>query len=126
MNAGDGRLDLGRQMIRDTYRAAENLRQLSLQARCRLLLAEIETAQRRFPEAHELLNRFLAKTMSGRFGPDLRAQSHYLRGRLENAQGNIAAADQNAAAAQEPIPNLRSGFHSALFAKRQTVRRLVR
>ena len=129
MHAGDGRLDLGRQMIRDSIRAAENLRQLSLQARCRLLLAEIETAQRRFPEAHELLDQIPREDDERTLGPDLRAQSHYLRGRLENAQGNIAAADQNAAAAQELIRTLEERLpqeYRALFAKRQTVRRLVR
>jgi tetratricopeptide (TPR) repeat protein len=124
-----GRLDLGRQMIRDSIRAAESLRQLSLQARCRLLLAEIETAQRRFRDAHELLNQIPREDDERTLGPDLRAQSHYLRGRLESAQGNIAAADQNAAAAQELIRKLEERLpqeYRALFAKRQTVRRLLR
>jgi hypothetical protein len=100
---------------------------MSLQARCRLLLAELEFGQRRFTEAAAALKALPADDEARTIGPELRAQAHSLGARIHAAQGNMAAAESSNEAARtllSAIEQRLSQDYRGSFAMRYMVRRL--
>ena len=128
MNAAAGRVDAGRQAIRTSIKAADELGHLSLRVRCRLLLAEIEIVQRNFGDANDLLNAIASDEGGRTIGPELRARTHYLQAKLQAARGDVAGAAASTEAARSLIRGLEAQLpenYRASFAKREAVQRLT-
>ncbi|HLG55660.1 MAG TPA: protein kinase [Vicinamibacterales bacterium] len=123
---GDG--DGGRSMVRASLEAAEKLGQLALQTRCRLLMVEIDVVQSRFDQADEALKAIPPDTDGRSIGPELRAEVHYWRSRIQAGRGDAASARSEAAAAKALIDTIRRGLPESYresFGARPSVGRLT-
>jgi ATP/maltotriose-dependent transcriptional regulator MalT len=127
INADEGRLDRGRELIRSSIEAARQLSNRALEARCRLFLAAIQIANGQLKEANEELSAIPADDGERIIGPELRAEAHYLQGRLHAARGDAAAAARSADAAKTVLRTLRERIpehYRSSFAARRAIQRL--
>jgi hypothetical protein len=101
--AQSGHVDEGRRLAVASLKAAQKLAQHSLEARCRVLLAQLEFARNRFDEAAELLNGIPPDAGGRTIGAELRAEVHYWWSRVHTRRGDSARADADATAARAGI-----------------------
>jgi hypothetical protein len=85
IEAGRGDAVRGRAIVRDALEIAKRSGYFSLQARCRLFLAQIDVAQRQFREGVRTLDEIPADDNARSLAPELRAQVEIWRGRARAA-----------------------------------------
>jgi len=128
MGAQDGKLDRARSLARASLNAAEKLGQITIEVKCRLALAQTEIAARRFAEADALLNAIPPDDDTRTIGPELRAETHYWRARLQMARGDGAGAAAAMQSARAVIIAVAARLPEALrtsFETRSSVQRLT-
>jgi len=106
LNAIEGRIDEGRQMLRSSTDGADKLAHRSLSARCYLLLADAELARGQLRAAAAALNAIPPDDATATIGPELRAQVYDVRGRLQHALGDPDAAARSADAARAAVRSI--------------------
>ena len=125
----DGQVERGRQLIVSSVEAADKLGHVALEARCRLFLASIEIGRGRLKEANELLNSIPEDNAERTLSPELRAEVHASRGRLQAARGDVDAATWSFDAARTTIQRLAERLpenYRASFAAREAIKRFQR
>jgi len=125
LTARAGHVDAGRRSVRAALEAAERLGYRDLEARCRLLLTEIEVTARRFNEARSALDAIPPDSQEQTIGPELRAESHYWRGRLQAESGDSVAAQRSTDAARTIVRDVSERLpdeYRASFLARATLR----
>jgi tetratricopeptide (TPR) repeat protein len=127
--ASDGQVERGRQLIVSSVEAADKLGHVALEARCRLFLASIEIGQGRLNEANELLNSIPEDNAERTLGPELRAEVHASRGRLQAARGDVDASTWSRDAARTTIRRLAERLpenYRASFEAREAIKKFQR
>jgi tetratricopeptide (TPR) repeat protein len=127
--ASEGQVDRGRQLIASSIEAADKLGHVSLEARCRLFLASLEIGRGRLKEANDLLNSIPEDSGGRMLSPELRAEAHDLRSRLQAARGDVDAATWSADAARIVILGLGQRLpeaYRASFAARASIKKFQR
>jgi serine/threonine protein kinase/tetratricopeptide (TPR) repeat protein len=127
--AADGQLERGRQLIVSSVEAAGKLQHVALEARCRLFLASIEIGRGRLKEANELLNSIPEDNAERTLSPELRAEVHASRGRLQAARGDVDASTWSLDAARTTIRRLAERLpenYRSSFAAREAIKRFQR
>jgi len=125
LTARAGHVDAGRRSVRAALEAAERLGYRDREARCRLLLTEIEVTARRFNEARSALDAIPPDSQEQTIGPELRAESHYWRGRLQAESGDSVAAQRSTDAARTIVRAVSERLpdeYRASFLARATLR----
>jgi tetratricopeptide (TPR) repeat protein len=128
LDAQAGRIDAGRNKLETSLDAARKLGQLSIEARCLILLADVELRQKRVMEADRRLDAIPADQAGRTVGPELRAQAYMMRSRVQAARGELEAANTNVASARERMRAIVERLpeqYRPLFEGRQTVRQVL-
>ncbi len=118
----------GRAAIQSSLEQARNMERPALEARCRLLLARLDLAGRRFAEAMRALDGIPPDEGGRLLGPELRAQVQFWRAAALAGLGRDADAQRERAAAREVIDGLRASLPEpdrARFAARPDIRRIL-
>ena len=124
--AQSGRVDEGRRLVVASLKAAQKLAHHSLEARCRVLLAQLEFARNRFDEAAAHLNGIPPDASGRTIGAELRAEVHYWWSRVHTRRGDTARADADATAARAGIDAIGQKLPDAdrdRFRRRDAIRR---
>jgi serine/threonine-protein kinase len=127
--ASDGQAERGRKLIASSIEAADKLGHVALGARCRLLLASLEISRGQLKEANELLNSIPEDDSDRTLSPELRADVHAQRGRLQAARGDVDAATWSADAARVTIRRLAERLpesYRTSFAAREAIKKFER
>ena len=125
LDALDGRTAAARAAINTSLAQARARGRVALEARCGMLLAEIELRGRRWNEALRALTNIPADQGARTIGPELRAQVHGLRARVMTGLRDDAGARAETANARRIIERLRAALPEAdreRFAARPAIR----
>jgi ATP/maltotriose-dependent transcriptional regulator MalT len=129
LDAVEGRIDGGHQMLRSSIEGADKLAHRSLRVRCYLLLADAEIARGQLRAAAEALGAIPPDDATATIGPELRAQVYDVSGRLQQALGDPIAAAKSADAARAAIGSIAKRIpvdRRAAFEARPLVQRIGR
>jgi tetratricopeptide (TPR) repeat protein len=105
IDARQGRTASGRRQVAASLAAAASMGRAALEARCRLFLARIDIANRRFDEAARTLSEMPPESA---LGLELRAQVHHWRAIALASLGQPDQAAAERATARQLIDNLRA------------------
>jgi tetratricopeptide (TPR) repeat protein len=124
--AQKGRVNDGMELLRSSFETAQRLAHLSLEARCRVLLAQISLARGRFEEAAGYLDGIPPDGDGRTIGAELRAEVDYSWSRIRAGRGDAAGARTDALSARERMVALGQRLPEAdrdSFMQRPTIRR---
>ena len=122
MQVNEGKADAGRRLLESSIDAARKLANRALEAKGRMLLAQTELARGRLTEAATELDAIPSDDNAQTIGPELRAEVHLVRARLQSARGEADAAAQSTEAARTLIQEMQNRLPEssrALFSVRQ-------
>jgi hypothetical protein len=114
------------ELLRSSFETAQRLAHLSLEARCRVLLAQISLARGRFEEAAGYLDGIPPDGDGRTIGAELRAEVDYSWSRIRAGRGDAAGARTDALSARERMVALGQRLPEAdrdSFMQRPTIRR---
>lgn len=121
-----GRLDEGRRLLRASLEAAGKLEHHGLEARCRVIQAQVELMRNGFDQAASFLNAIPPDADGRTIGAELRAEVHYWWSRIHAARGDAsrAGAEANSArAAADAIAQTLPEADRHRFLRRPAIRR---
>jgi tetratricopeptide (TPR) repeat protein len=127
LDALDGRLQ-GRRALETSLAHAQKVGRLPLEAFCRVLLARIDIAERKFDDALRMLQPIPPDDAERTIGAELRAQVHYWQMQALTGRGDNAKAQVEVQAARRAIETLRSSLSTSYrttFTNRPDIRRIV-
>jgi tetratricopeptide (TPR) repeat protein len=121
-----GRVDEGRRLLRASLDAAARLEHHALEARCRVILAQVEFMRNRFDQAAAFLNAIPPDANGRTIGAELRAEVHYWWSRIHAARGDTSRAGDeadSARAAADAIAQTLPDADRNRFLRRSAIRR---
>jgi len=128
LDALAGRPAEGRTGVQLSLEQARRMARFALEARCRLFLAQIDLAQRRFDQALGALDGIPPDSAAQTIGPELRAQVHYWRSQALAGRGDRAGAQTELGMARQIVEKLRASLSEeerAGFSARPDIRRII-
>jgi predicted negative regulator of RcsB-dependent stress response len=118
----------GRRAVEASLKQAQLMERLSLEARCRLLLAQIDLTQRDFDSALRVLDTIPPDDDQRTIGTELRAQVHYWRAQALIGRRALPEARVELDLARKTIDQIRVALpdgYRASFAARPDIRRII-
>ena len=103
LTAQSGNVEAGRRHLAASLNAAQKLEHHGLEARCRLLLAQLEIERNEIDQAAAQLNAIPPDANGQTIGAELRAEAHYWWNRIHIRRSDTAAAGADASAARAVI-----------------------